>query len=533
MLSPSPEPKAERWTRQDRFILAGLFLLSLVVLALLAVQVPGPLDIDGVYYLLVARNLAQGRGLVVDAIWHYFQAAPEWPRPAGDLWMPLPALLMAFPMLLGETFRHAQAAQVLQTALLPLLAFALVRLEGGDRPWATLAGLLTLLAGTVTVHWLDSDSYTACALFGGAALYLMGLARTRPGYLVAAGLVGGLAALARNDGLLLLAVLWSSALLLTRREGRPFPWKGLLLGSALFLLPVALWVGRNLLLFGQPTPVSLAFFLTLRDYREMLAYRPQADWAGFWQQGGGELFSLRLQATGATLTVLAGTMQVWGLVPLLVTALRLRKRPTLWPAFLYLGLLFIAQVGAVPLLVLHGTWSRSLSAFLPAGYAAVALGVGDAVEGLLRRRPALPASLTRWTFLGLAALLVLVAGSSALALQLQSAQDHPLTWQQVGLWLQEHTTPDEVVMAQDPMAVLLYGERRAIGVPYQDPPLLFEIAASYGAEKVVLVESLASLLPPTLRALWEEGGSQGAFILLWEKDLNGERVRVYQIAASP
>lgn len=506
------------------WLLPGLYLLSVLVLAGAATQVEGPLDIDGSYYFLAARNLVQGRGLVVEAVWHFFHPPASLPQPAGDLWMPLPSFLMAPALLFDSTFRFAQLAQVLLAAFLPFLSFRFARDAGASLPWATFAGFLTAFAGVVTVHWVDSDCYTAYALVGGAALYAMGRAEHDPRWLLPGGLLGGLSALTRNDGLLLLLVLWASAFFFSRHRRTPFPWKMLLGGTALFLLPVLFWYGRNTLLFGRPTPVSLSFLLTMHDYRQLLAYRPQADWAAFWSQGLGAFLSVRLSALGAALAVLAGDFQVWGLVPLLVAALSLRRRPPLWPAFLYPVVLLLVLVGAFPLLVLHGTWSRSFAAFLPAGYAGVALGVERLAEGMSRRfTPGAPHR-AHIPLLVLAAAAALLVGLVAGFRQWEAVRSNPVLWQRVGNWIREHTPPDAAVMASDPMAVVLYGERLAVGIPYEEPPRLLEIARQYNVRYAVLVGRFQGLWPETLRRLYE-GEDVPPFTLLWKE---GE-IRIYHL----
>jgi len=504
------------------WFLLGLYLLGLVFLGALARQVTGPLDVDGAYYFLVARNVATGRGMVIDALWHFFPPA-EIPQPAGDLWMPLPSLLMAPALLLGQTFRDGQAVQVLLAALLPLLAYRIARDEGAGPRWATLGGLITLFAGTVTVHWLDTDCFTTYALAGGAALYAMGRSAGDSRWLAAGGLLGGLAAVTRNDGVLLLAVLWAQALLVARRERRQPAWNWLLLGSALFLLPVLLWEGRNLLAFGRSSPVPPAFFLTMRDYRHLFDSRPTVDWSGFWRQGLGTFVSLRLAALKASLTVLLADLQVWAILPLAVALAGLRRRPALWPAFLYLPVLFLVLNGAFPLLVQHGTWSRSLSAFLPAGFACTALGLQRTVERLLHWRPALPSRLLHSTLLTLGAGVTLLMGGIAIQSQFRSAIAHPAAWQQIGNWLAANTATGDVVMAQDPMAILLYAGRPGVGVPYEELPLLLDLARSYRASRLVLLGHARTLLPPNLQDLYEAGSaqepgfSQGPFTLLWRQ----------------
>jgi hypothetical protein len=505
----------------------ALYFLSVLFLAFAAGLVPGPLDVDGAYYLLLARSLAHGRGFVVDGIWRYFQPAMGFPQPGGDLWMPLPSLLMAPGMLLGPTFRHAQIAQVALAALLPLLAFRIARDQGTALAWSGLAALFTLFAGTATVHWVDTDCYTAYAVVGGAALYAIGRGPGDARWLVAGGFLGGLAAITRNDGVLLLVVLWISGLLYCRRNRQPLPRRALLLGTALFLLPPGLWAIRNLVVFGHVTPASLSFFLTMREYSDLFAYRPQSDWAAFWQQGPGVLLSQRASAVFASVIGLLGNLQIWGLVPLVALVFRLRKRPELWPGFLYFCLLFLLLNGAVPLLVVHGSWIRSLSAFLPTVYAGIAIALSRGVERLLPWRRSWPARVGHLS-LGLAAALLTVAlGMSALLIQLQNAQGYPQTWQGIGSWLRRNTAPDEVVMARDPMAVVLYGERRAVGIPRENLSVLLDVARRYDVRKIVVDRD--SNLPPALLDLFDRGTSQGPFTLLWRQS----QVQIYALDLQP
>ncbi len=500
----------------------AIYLLGIAVLAMVARQVRGPLDIDGSYYLLVARSLAQGHGFAVDATWHFFHPSTTWPQPAGDLWMPLPSLLMAPALLFGSTFRTAQAAQVLLAAWLPLLAARIVRDHGAPLAWVSLAALATLLAGTVTPHWVDTDCFTAYALVGGAALYAMGRAGSDSRWWPAAGLLGGLGAVTRNDGLLLLAVLWLAAFLF-RRRGSPLLWRHLLAATILFVLPCGLWAIRNTIVFGQTTPVSLSFFLSMRDYGQLFVYQPQPDWPSFWAQGLGALLSARLAALGAIGTVLVADLQAWALLPLLGALLTIRRRPALWPAFTFLGLLIIALAGAFPILVLHGSFSRSVSAFLPAGLAAAVLAIYDLVGWLLRRRPALPAGLVRNTVLVIAALAFALIGLVAMQAQLGNAGAHIRTWEPAGAWLQEHSALGDVVMAQDPMSVALYGHRRAIGIPNEGLARVIEIAHRYGVTRLVLVEGFSSQLQPDVREVYDAPAPPPPLTLLW----SGSGVKVY------
>ncbi len=102
--------------------------------AVAAATVPFPKPEDSAYYVGVARNLVEGRGIVSDALWSYATPPLVFPRPAFEVWLPLPSFLFAIPLLLSgasapiplETaMRAAQAIAVPLGALLAVLAWRL------------------------------------------------------------------------------------------------------------------------------------------------------------------------------------------------------------------------------------------------------------------------------------------------------------------------------------------------------------------------------------------------------------------------
>src|SRR5690349_24044866 len=93
---------------------AALFVIAFVIRAAFASQIVFPKPEDTAYYVGVARNLLEGRGLVSDALWSYQTPPLEFPRAAFEVWMPLPSLLSALPMaIFGSTLASAQVMSVL------------------------------------------------------------------------------------------------------------------------------------------------------------------------------------------------------------------------------------------------------------------------------------------------------------------------------------------------------------------------------------------------------------------------------------
>src|SRR5687767_5696242 len=105
---------------------AAVFVVALVIRAWAATQITFPRPEDVAYYVGVARNLVEGRGLVTDAIWSFQTPPLSFPRPAFEVWLPLPSVLAAVPMtVLGTTFAAAQVSSVIVGSIVAVLAWRL------------------------------------------------------------------------------------------------------------------------------------------------------------------------------------------------------------------------------------------------------------------------------------------------------------------------------------------------------------------------------------------------------------------------
>jgi hypothetical protein len=116
-------------TRREMVVSAlVVFVVALATRVVFASQIVFPKPEDTAYYVDVARNLVNGRGLVSDAIWSFQTPPLELPRAAFEVWLPLPTFLAAIPMLaLGATFAAAQVSSVLMGALVPEIGRASCR----------------------------------------------------------------------------------------------------------------------------------------------------------------------------------------------------------------------------------------------------------------------------------------------------------------------------------------------------------------------------------------------------------------------
>ena len=75
--------------REALLSMLGIFAVALVARIFFASQIVFPKPEDTAYYVAVARNLLDGRGLVFDGLWSYGTPPLEVPRAAFEVWLPL------------------------------------------------------------------------------------------------------------------------------------------------------------------------------------------------------------------------------------------------------------------------------------------------------------------------------------------------------------------------------------------------------------------------------------------------------------
>src|SRR5918996_6594917 len=202
---------------------AFVFVTALAVRAFFAAQIVFPKPEDTAYYVGVARNLVEGRGLISDALWSYATPPLVFPRPAFEVWLPLPTFLAAIPMaIFGPTFAAAQVSSVLVGAVVPVLLWRLaidVAEERGlsaDRArWIALGAGLTSAAYLPLVlnSALPDSTMLFAAIVLGAVMLMTRIVRDPAGArltdprLIVLGLLIGLGALTRNETVWL-ALIW-------------------------------------------------------------------------------------------------------------------------------------------------------------------------------------------------------------------------------------------------------------------------------------------------------------------------------------
>lgn len=299
---------------------AAVFAVALVVRVVAAAAVGFPVPEDTAYYAGVARNLAEGRGFISDALWSYHTQPLIVPRAAFEIWMPLPSLLEAIPVFLAGAanwFRAAQVVSVLAGSAVAVMAWRLgadVAAEmglpvGRARTMGVGTGLVAAVLGPLVIYSALPDSTALFAALSLAACLLMtriaarevargagagesGAAAREAGpatarfdrRLIALGLLLGLAALTRSEaiwlGLAWAAVVWFCTAGSRRRRAALIAVPALV--AILVFVP---WAVRDWLVFGSPLPGQTISNTLFVHYTDVFAFRDQPTLTHFLAQG--------------------------------------------------------------------------------------------------------------------------------------------------------------------------------------------------------------------------------------------------------
>ncbi|MFI5258685.1 MAG: hypothetical protein ACHQ01_03625 [Candidatus Limnocylindrales bacterium] len=500
-------------SRREAWLSAALvFLVAVAVRAWAAAQIPFPVPEDASYYWGVARNVVEGRGLVSVAIWSYVTPARDpvtgsfglfFPRPAFEIWLPLPTLLAVIPMLLlGSTAYSATlGVPVVLGAVIPVLAWRIgadlaaerALPPGRARTLALGSGLVSAVALPLVLPAALLDSTVP---FGAAALAacLLGTrllreprgVRARDPRLVGLGLTLGLAALARNEAIWL-ALAWAALAWWQGPAGRAERLRLVLVPAAVALLIVAPWLVREMLTFGSPLPgqaVTNAWAIT---GFEIFAWKEPATLAGYLAAGPAEWLGDRIGGfEHNVLDVLALPGMPVAAVGLAGLAWVARSRS--------LRLLVVSAVATFAITTLvfpvQTTWGTYLHAAVPAHVLLIVSGLAALDAGLdwvgRRRGWTRPVAWLGPLFAGAGALLFLGLGIPAYGTNAAATDARYAALTARFAALGDPLDPAVPVISNHPIWVAEADRIRALALPDEPVSSVLEIARAFGARYVVL-----------------------------------------------
>jgi Dolichyl-phosphate-mannose-protein mannosyltransferase len=259
----------------------GLFIAGLIAGLILRfhlasfAQMPG--HGDSAFYYTVAKNIADGRGPVIDYIVYFFSGLLPLPHYAGDFWNPSASFLIAVPMILfGKTISSALIAPIAAGIVPAVAGYWTGKYFSHSIKIGALTGVLTFFSPFQVWFSTTTEAIIFAGAFGAISIYFMMRGFKEPRYFFLAALFTGLANLIRQDDILLLAVLGTCILLAS------ITWKNkIAIGLAVIgihLLVLSPLIIKNYTELHAPFPTGPAKTAFLTTYEDFHSYGKEIDW---------------------------------------------------------------------------------------------------------------------------------------------------------------------------------------------------------------------------------------------------------------
>jgi 4-amino-4-deoxy-L-arabinose transferase-like glycosyltransferase len=276
-------------TPKARLLVMVVGLACFAILFTRSRQYVFPPENDQAYYLMVARNIAEGRGLVQDVVWHHLRRVEATTGPSNDYWMPLTSILIAPFWAAGDGPHWARLAPVAWTTVAALLVFFLARRMLGSDALGATAAITFALHPLVRHYGSTSDSsglYTAL-LMGALLLYgrlVDGGDRPQIPAALALGCLVGLAILTRADALTTLVATGLVTSVAARLQGAPSltrrHWATIAIAAAVV---ASLWAVHCRATFGSWWSPATGKTLYMLEYDDLFAFSTDTDLEHWWQ----------------------------------------------------------------------------------------------------------------------------------------------------------------------------------------------------------------------------------------------------------
>ena len=530
----------------------ALYLLALVGRLVLMALHPDPAYPDSYYYADVARSIVGGHGLSVDFVWIFAEvggripANPILPIPSNAHWMPL-ASFVQLPFLALFGFQSWAAAQpfALIGALAAPLAWAIGR-EAGASPLVSVgAGLLTAFPALSFPFMMQPDNFSLYQpLVAGALLLGARGLKGHPRSFALAGLLVGIATLARNDGVLVggvigLAFLWDRSRAVrsggSRRAAIPL-WSAVAC-AGLFVAVMLPWIARQLAVFGSISPSSASGkVLFIRSIEEWNQITTPATLDHLLGMGIGPLLLTRiggLVAAVGIFTTLIGAGLL--MVPMVIGAWHRRRSFDFGPFFAYAIALFAFSALISAVHVPGGTFIHSAVALAPHGYVLALEGVAVVIGWIAARRRTWNREAATRVFVSAAVAIGIVAalvGTIVVDAGWNAKREARLTL--AGALDLAGVAADDRLMTIDAAGFKYFTGRGGV-VTTNDPlPTELEIATAYRISWLVLErDEISTTMAPVLRGDERPTWIGPPVFALPAADGGPPRIALYPVCLSP
>jgi 4-amino-4-deoxy-L-arabinose transferase-like glycosyltransferase len=501
----------------------ALYAFALLVRGLLFAVHPGAGYPDSFYYADVARAVQAGHGFNVDFIYSFLDvgghipASPHLPIPSNGFWMPLASIVqLPSVWLLGPTQLASALPFMLIGALAAPLTWLAAREAGCGARVAIAASVAVGIPAAAAIYMVQPDNFSLYQPIVTAALWLTarGLKGHRRSFALA-GLMAGLAALSRNDGVLVAAVVGLAFLWDRWRSRQPgsvrppqIPWRYAVAAACLFLAVMAPWYLRQFVVFGNPSPSSSLGSL-VGTYDDTNCVTCSVSLQTFLGQGAGSLLASRLLGLIGAVAIFGALVMPIVLTPFVLVGARQRRRSVdFGPFFVFAALFFAVSILVFAVYIPHGTFLHSAVALMPFATILAMEGIVAAVTWVVRRRPSWRQERAERMFLaaGVASMVLTAVLYTPIATRAWDLDQGVRTAAAAALDAAGAPASD-LLLTSDPAGFEYFTGRGGVVTPNDSLAVIHEVAADYGTrwlilERSYIVAPLAPILEMKSRPDW-------------------------------
>ncbi|MEP7135517.1 MAG: hypothetical protein ABI904_11350 [Chloroflexota bacterium] len=536
--------------KKTDYLILAILQLGIILFVAHYQSIPGNIDAD--YYFMGGVRLAQGHGFTENYIWNYFNDPVSLPQPSHSYWMPLASILTALGMWVtgNQAFASGRLAFILLAVLITPLTAALAYRITSRRDLAIVSGLLSLFSGFYLPYLPVTENYSIFMVLGALYFYLLPchskprsgeespLSSWRPFLIL--GILSGLMALARTDGMIWLALTFLLLAIRYWRDETPLLSKPKLVSLFInlsltlsgFLLIMLPWYLRNIAAFGSimSEGTRRAFWLT--DYYQTFIYpASQLTFQNWLASGWDAILALRVSAFQRVLYNIVVVQGVIVLIPfILLGAWKLRRSSQVRLGLIVWVLLIFVFTVIFPLAGVRGSYYHAVSALQPLLWALAPVGLDILIRKLQSLKMFQLPKLDLILQATLVFILFFISYASVNALVLTNGwQRGELTYPKVEEFLlQQGIEPEQPVMVINPPGYTMMTERPAVMFPYGGEASILSVAEKFNVHYIVLKNDPVNA-NAHFNALYNQPDLYRSIQLVGEVD----DVRIYKVQVLP
>ena len=502
-----------------------LFISGLILPFIIAQFQPFPGYLDSDYYFAGGLQLVNGNGFTEPYLWNYLDGTTSLPHPSHTYWMPLASIVSALGMwVTGQaTYASAKLPFIIIAALVVPVTAALSYTFSKKRDVAIISALLAIFSVYSAPFVGVTDNFSLFMLFGG--LYFIFVTKiiedpSRQRYWFILGLLAGLFALSRSDGLLWLAITFLFTLWRSPKNNFSLLTSYILRNSLItlfgFLIIMSPWYVRNLNTFGTLMAPGGSRALWLDNYDQTFTYPPEnLNMESFLANGWNEILSDRLWALGTNLQSGFAAHGSIILFPFIVAGIiyfrkdeRVKLAATAWL------ILFLVMTFIFPFAGARGAFFHAGAALQPMWWTLAPLGLDEILLSLRKRNWG--NDQTKVIFRSALVMVAIILTAFVVNLRLftlgwgEGEAEYPAAEE---LLLKNGIQDDDVIIVRNAPGYYIGTGRSAISIPYGGEEAILAVADQFDANYLVL-ESKAAL--SQIKDLIDNPLNQTNFILLGE-----------------